>query len=208
MAKDIVIAIAGEIGSGKDHVMGLIAGYAAREGKPRYNTVSSIRFADPIKRGIAAMVDLPLDFLYYEPNKSLISIFDYKKDDYYVDATYGELQQVFGDLIRSIDVDIFCKILINKVNFCKHLVIIPDLRFDNELDYLLETLEDKRLILIKLIGVYDDKKNDKRDRNHISEVNVRQLNIQKFDYILNVNTYVEEEMKNVIKQILIKEGIL
>jgi len=210
MAKNVVIAIAGEIGSGKDHITNLISGYIGREGKPRFKVISIIRFADPIKKGIAGMFDHYTDFLYRDKNKVLVSEFKYTvPGGGQIKLTYGALQQYFGDAMRNIDKDIFCKIVVNKTNYTDKLVIIPDLRFSNELNHLKSKLDDdKKLILIKLIGIYDLKSKDNRDRNHESETEVRNLSINEFDYILNVNTYQGEDMKHMVKQILVKERIL
>lgn len=216
MAKDVIIVISGKIGSGKDTVANIIAGYCAREAKlTRHKIVKVIRFADPIKRAIAAMDEYPLDFLNYDSNKALNSNFICKAQGSgygYEYITYGKLQQEFGDAMRDIYEDIFADMVISKIASSEgELIIIPDLRFPNELNKLLVAKElnsNKKFIFIKLIGRYTEKIEDKRSLNHISEKSVDELEIEKFDYILNCNTYDKEYMKHTIKQILVFNNIL
>lgn len=221
MAKNIIIAITGHIGSGKDTITNLIAGYAARESRfTKYNEVRVIRFADPIKKGIAAMFGHMEDFLYNDGNKMLMSPFDTympTKAKFPNDAkgvTYGKLHQLFGDKMREIDNNIFVKVLISKIIGHKDkLIIIPDLRFMNEFNGLIninenKELKDYRLFIIKLVGSHTSKSKDQRDHNHQSEIEIDLIPNESCEYILNVNTYKNEIMKHMIKLILIEIGIL
>lgn len=210
MTKSAVIVISGKIGSGKDHVTNLIAGFASRHSKyEKYRNIEMIRFADPIKRGIAGMFGHHEDFLYNDPNKRLNSPF---YDNSNLPITYGKLHQHFGDAMRKIDIDIFVNVVISKINTSLNkLVIVPDLRFINEFNRLREYKAVnvyKKFIFIKLIGQYNDKYEDGRDSNHQSETEVDELPNHMFDYNFICKYTDKETMKNTIKQMLIKEYIL
>lgn len=124
--KKNVIVIAGKIGSGKDHVANLFAGYIGREGIYKESrTIDIVRFADPIKTGIAGMLGKGEGFLHNDDDKKAKSEFNVNG----LSVSYGKLQQLYGDAMRDIDEDIFANILLNKLDYAKSgTIIIPDLR--------------------------------------------------------------------------------
>lgn len=206
-----IIAISGKIGSGKDHVTGLIAGYIAREGKPIYKKIEVLRFADPIKTGIAGMFNHHSEFLLNDENKKQESPFNI---DVVGTSTptkrkisYGELQQHFGDAMRNIDEDIFSNILISRCNNSKSaVIIIPDLRYSNELKALQQAY-NKHILCIKLVGTYIDKK-DSRNLQHSSETSIDSLPDTAFKYILNRSVYKDDILRHHIRQILVQENFI
>jgi len=204
-----IIVISGKIGSGKDHVASLISGYLARQGKPLYQKVDVLRFADPIKTGIAGMFNLYNDFLLSDENKKQESPFKVLVENVspptFQNLTYGSLQQHFGDAMRSIYLNIFADILISKANSIKNVVIVPDLRYGNELKAILDNY--KKPLLIKLVGTYKNK-SDSRNLNHSSETSIDKLPNEAFNYILNRSVYKDDILSYHIKQILIQENLM
>jgi len=228
MSKKIVIVISGKIGSGKDHVMGLCAGYIAREGVGERKTIEIVRFADPLKKAIAGMFNMPPDFLYNDDNKRLNSAF--LKDTEHrqpgdngaisqrdlVKAkspiTYGELQQKLGSHMRVLDREIFVNMAVSRVGLSGATIIIPDLRYQNELEALkqlsITRRKDCKFIFIKLVGQHTTKSGDNRDPEHASESQAEKLMPEAFDYILPAKTYTGETMKHMVRQILIQQKVL
>lgn len=108
----IKIAISGKFCSGKTTLANLIISFI----KNKYPNINVIRlsFASEVKR-IAKET-----FLMKEKNRNTL--------------------QSIGHKMREIDPDVFCKYVINQVNNINnnvdHLLILDDLRYENEMEYL------------------------------------------------------------------------
>jgi hypothetical protein len=168
-----IIGISGKIGSGKDTFAELLA-EQLRDKVERHALSDKLRLITEIVSGIRMTTT-------HEANKPFCNeIRNYTQDQKNIvikqfDKTIGETLQLVGtDLFRdNYDTDIWVKSLFNeeldnKLNDGK-IIVVPDVRFVNEADYILQ--EGGYLIRLEgdPMGV---RENSLRDLNHISETNL------------------------------------
>ena len=155
-----IIGISGKLGSGKDY----ITNYLMNKIIDNYKIVPDHRkFADKVKEVTSLITNLPLEYMYTIHGKNI-----------YVDVfqkTVGELQQIIGtEIFRSYDPDFWIKVTLNDIeNEDNIYIIISDVRFKNEADYI----KKHNGILIRINGDPKDiRKSSSRDLNHISETDL------------------------------------
>lgn len=169
---NIIIAVSGKIGSGKNTVCDIISNHFA-------NT-KVLAFADDLKKFVSIITNLPLELMYTEEGKNT-----------YVPSynmSVGEMLQKIGtDALRThFDTDIWVKSLFNKIQE-NDTILIPDLRFKNEAQYS----KQKGAILIRINGdPLGHNKNSKRNTNHISETDLDDWT--DWDYIIDNNSSLKD----------------
>ena len=195
--KKNIIGISGKIGSGKDTFGELLA--AQLDGRvERYALADKLRLITEIVSGIRMTTT-------HEVGKPFCNeIRNYTQDQKNIiikqfDKTIGETLQLVGtELFRNnYDNDIWVKSLFNEELYDKldngKIIIIPDVRFVNEADYILK----EGGYLIRLQGdPMDVRENSLRDLNHISETNLDDYT--KFDKII----YNDKRDINILKSII------
>lgn len=118
----LLIGITGKAGSGKDTLADyLVESYGFQKKS----------FAGPLKRGISELFSIPLDSMYDPIEKEQVN--------HLWNKSPRELMQWLGtDILRKhIRDDFFLASIANELNNCDaHRVVITDVRFDNEAEYL------------------------------------------------------------------------
>lgn len=197
-----LLGVSGKIGSGKDTFAELLA--TQLYGKvERHALADNLRLITEIISGIKMTTT-------HESGKPFCNeIKNYTQDQKNINIsmfgkTVGETLQLVGtELFRdNYDTDIWVKSffnedLFNKINDGK-IIIIPDVRFINEADYILK----QGGYLIRLEGdPINIRKNSLRDMNHISETNLD--NYDKFDKII-VNNEGLDILKSIVNELIIE----
>jgi cytidylate kinase len=175
----MLIGILGKKGSGKD----TCADYLVK----KYN-FKKISFATPLKTALISIFNMKHNQLYGEEKEI--------KDKYW-DIEPRKLMQYFGtDLMRDkYDKNIWLKSISKWLeNNKEYNIVIPDCRFQNEVDFILE----KNGIVIK-IDRYDEIKD-----NHISENEINE--IKNFTYCIKNNDTLDKLYFNLDKYIKIKNN--
>lgn len=175
----MLIGILGKKGSGKD----TCADYLIK----KYN-FKKISFATPLKTALISIFNMKHNQLYGEEKEI--------KDKYW-DIEPRKLMQYFGtDLMRDkYDKNIWLKSISKWLENNKDSnIVIPDCRFQNEVDFILE----KNGIVIK-IDRYDEIKD-----NHISENEINE--IKNFTYCIQNNNTLDKLYSNLDKYIEIKNN--
>ncbi len=204
--KNRIIGISGKLGSGKDTFAELLAEQLVGKVE-RHALADKLRLITEIVSGVKMTTT-------HETNKPFCNeIRNYTQDQKNIvikqfDKTIGETLQLVGtDLFRdNYDTDIWVKSFFNeeleeKLNNGK-IIIVPDVRFINEADYI----NQEGGYLIRLegdpIGV---RENSLRDLNHISETNLD--NYTKFDKIIYNGKKDINVLKGVVNDLIIELGL-
>ena len=204
--KNRIIGISGKLGSGKDTFAELLAEQLVGKVE-RHALADKLRLITEIVSGVKMTTT-------HETNKPFCNeIRNYTQDQKNIvikqfDKTIGETLQLVGtDLFRdNYDTDIWVKSFFNeeleeKLNSGK-IIIVPDVRFINEADYI----NQEGGYLIRLegdpIGV---RENSLRDLNHISETNLD--NYTKFDKIIYNGKKDINVLKDVVNDLIIELGL-
>lgn len=165
-----IIGISGKIGSGKDT-------FAERFAILSETPCQRHAFADKVKENLQLLTDYPMTLIYAKGEPFTNEIYNYTQVDKNVllplwNKAVGESLQIIGtDALRDrFDSDVWVKSLFStvgkKILEMGHILLIPDVRFKNEANYILENGG----IIVRLEGdPADIKKNSKRDMNHKSE---------------------------------------
>lgn len=184
--KTMVIGFSGKIGSGKTTTEKALTSFVEDSGV----SVHVLRFADPIKRFVDREIlpyDLKLenDFSQEAKNKFIPDL----------EMTVGQFMQKFGtDAMRNgFSENIWVNLLSARVKSIHNnssvvrLIIIPDVRFPNELEYFSKEEDGIGKMVFRLEG--DPGKvraNSNRDLNHPSETALDgDEYLEKFDDLFN-----------------------
>lgn len=204
--KKKIIGISGKIGSGKDTFAELLAEQLVGKVE-RHALADKLRLITEIVSGIRMSIT-------HEVNKPFCNeIRNYTQDQKNIvikqfNKTIGETLQLVGtDLFRNnYDTDIWVKSFFNeevdkKLNDDK-IIIIPDVRFINEADYIIQ--EGGYLIRLEgdPMGV---RKNSLRDLNHISETELD--NYTKFDKVIYNDKKDINVLKSIVNDLVIELGL-
>lgn len=179
----LLIGISGKIGAGKDTVAEMIINHPIVAGN-----CTVIRFADRLKEVVALLTGTSREANYSRSGKQLVP-------EAFAPFSLGILQQKVGMALReSLDEDIWVMALDVEVKKCKHLVIIPDVRFVNEFDYV------RRNGGIVVRVNRDNRPVDNRDAQHISET---ALDNADFDVVIDNNGTLDDLAKQVHEKIFL-----
>lgn len=204
--KKKIIGISGKIGSGKDTFAELLAEQLVGKVE-RHALADKLRLITEILSGIRMSIT-------HEANKPFCNeIRNYTQGQKNIvikqfNKTIGETLQLVGtELFRNnYDTDIWVKSFFNeevdkKLNNGK-IIIIPDVRFINEADYIIQ--EGGYLIRLEgdPMGV---RENSLRDLNHISETELD--NYTKFDKVIYNNKKDINVLKSIVNDLVIELGL-
>jgi hypothetical protein len=204
--KKKIIGISGKIGSGKDTFAELLAEQLVGKVE-RHALADKLRLITEIVSGVRMSIT-------HEVNKPFCNeIRNYTQDQKNIvikqfNKTIGETLQLVGtDLFRNnYDTDIWVKSFFNeeldkKLNDGK-IIVVPDVRFINEADYILQ--EGGYLIRLEgdPMGV---RENSLRDLNHISETDLD--NYTKFDKVIYNNKKDINVLKSIVNDLVIELGL-
>ena len=201
--KKRIIGVSGKIGSGKDTFAELLAEQLVGKVE-RHALADKLRLITEIVSGVRMITT-------HEINKPFCNeIRNYTQDQKNIvikqfNKTIGETLQLVGtDLFRdNYDTDIWVKSffteeLEEKLSKGK-IIVVPDVRFVNEADYILQ--EGGYLIRLEgdPMGV---RKNSLRDLNHISETNLD--NYTSFSKVIYNNKKDINRLKSIINDLIIE----
>ena len=163
-----IIGIHGQIGSGKDTFAEFLASLSS-------TPVERHAFADKLREVTELITGAKMTKMDELPFFNTVYNYTQEQKNQYLpawDRTIGRCLQVIGtDSLRdNFDYNVWVKSLFETVGRqcidSKHVLVIPDVRFPNEADYIL----DQGGIVLKITGdPMDVRKNSNRDLNHISE---------------------------------------
>lgn len=204
--KKKIIGISGKIGSGKDTFAELFAEQLVGKVE-RHALADNLRLITEIVSGVRMTTTHEINKPFcnvirnYTQSQKNIVIKQFNK-------TIGETLQLIGtDLFRNnYDSDIWVKSFFNeqlneKLNNGK-IIIVPDVRFINEADYIIQ----EGGYLIRLEGdPMGIRKNSLRDLNHISETELD--NYTKFDKIIYNDKKDINALKGFINNLIIELGL-
>lgn len=186
--KMIKIAVSGKARSGKNTVSKLII----KEFNLSKKDVAQIAFADPIKQIIKTMFP-------QTPNKQLFGpsglrssqIQNILKDN--KPLTIRQVLLDVGDLSRSYDENVWINKFDHSFNNLKNkqLIIVPDLRFRNEFDYL----KSKGFYTIRII------RDDTSSINHLSETGQSLIRDDEFNSVI-YNTKQLKHLKSEVSSLI------
>jgi len=188
---NLIIGISGKIGSGKDFMADFIYNKIMNE----FNKLADMRkFADKVKEVSAVISDQPLDYMYIQEKKNIyLPVFN---------LTIGELQQIIGtEIFRRYDENFWIKSAFQNNDY--GLVIISDVRFKNEADFI----KKENGILIRLEGdPMNVRKNSKRNLNHISETDLDDYKHFDIIYHNELNSVKIENFWDDVKKLIIEKS--
>lgn len=194
-----IIGISGKIGSGKDT-------FAEKFALMSKTPCQRHAFADKVREMVELLTGYKMGKIYTQNDPFYNEVYSYSQSikNVYVplwDKTIGECLQMLGTdaLRKGFDENTWIKSLFSTVGFetikMGHHLLIPDVRFPNEADEILE----RGGIVIRLFGdPMDIRKNSKRNLNHLSETALD--NYHKFTYVFESTDFTSLE-KNIIKVI-------
>lgn len=192
--KTYIIGVSGKMGSGKDTFSEFSAEFSNIP-------VERHAFADRLRDITEMLVGHKMAITHEVGKPFANAVYNYTQDDKNVflplwNKTVGQcLQQIGTDSLRNhFDDEVWVKALFaTKGKECLekgHILIIPDVRFPNEADAILE----RGGIVIRLEGdPLDVRKNSKRDINHISETALD--NYSKFTRIIKNDVFGLENFR-------------
>ena len=201
-----IIGISGKIGSGKDTFAELLADMLT-DNVERHALADNLRLITEIVSGIKMGVT-------HEKGRPFCNkVYNYTQDQKNLkipqfNKTIGETLQLIGtDLFRdNYDKDIWVKSFFNeslndKLNIGK-IIVIPDVRFINEADYIL----DNGGYLIRLEGdPMNVRENSFRDLTHRSEIELD--GYTKFDKVIYNDKKDIDVLKNIVNDLIIELGL-
>jgi thymidylate kinase len=165
----VLIGLSGKKGSGKDTAALII--------QELYPELTIIPFAGKLKKIVSILTDTSIEDNYN--NKDLIPN-GFK-------SSIGVYQQLVGNTLRNvIDPEIWLN------NFPTMDVIIPDVRYKNEAEFI----KKNNGLLIRIER--NNMVSDSRDSSHISETDLDDYN---FKYVINNNGTVEEFKETIVSLI-------
>lgn len=187
MTNKIIIAFSGKKRSGKNTAANFMKQFF-----PKKLGYEELAFADPVKRTAAIALGLPLDYFFCDKNKVEVFTFcDGKK------MTGRTILQTLGTeaLRDNFNDSVWLTNAINRINQSPaNVILITDLRFLNELDFL-------RNIGAKTIRINRGDLPNKDD--HYSE---NALDGEIFDYYINNDkgdlNFLKQEIQKITKEIL------
>ena len=186
--KPLIIGISGKMGSGKD----TFAEEFAKLRRIKYNLVDVERhaFADKVRETTQLITGYPLTLTHKEGDPFVNKVYNYTQEqkNYFLKTfgmSIGTALQIIGTEAMRVGfheetwvISLF-ETVGKRCLSDGNILIIPDVRFPNEADYIL----DNNGILLRLEGdPLDIRKNTTRDINHISETALD--NYKKFNYVL------------------------
>lgn len=201
--KGKLLGVSGKIGSGKDTFAELLA-YELPNMIERHAMADNLRLITEIITGVKMSVT-------HEMGKPFINkICNYTQEQKNIflpkfNKTIGESLQLIGtDLLRdNYDTDIWCKAFFNDVINEKikdgKIIIVPDVRFLNEANYI----KLNGGYLIRLVGDPSNiRKHSLRDLEHISETQLDDYNgFQKVIYNDKDIESLRKNVKDLIKEL-------
>jgi hypothetical protein len=201
--KGKLLGVSGKIGSGKDTFAELLA-YELPNMVERHAMADNLRLITEIITGVKMSVT-------HEMGKPFINkICNYTQEQKNIflpkfNKTIGESLQLIGtDLLRdNYDTDIWCKAFFNDVINEKikdgKIIIVPDVRFLNEANYI----KLNGGYLIRLVGDPNNiRKHSLRDLEHISETQLDDYDgFQKVIYNDKDIESLRENVKSLIKEL-------
>jgi dephospho-CoA kinase len=198
-----LIGVSGKLGSGKDTFAELLAKQLAGKVE-RHALADNLRLITEIISGIRMTTTHEID----EPFCNEIRNYTQDQKNILIkqfDKTIGETLQLVGtELFRNnYDTDVWVKSLFSEEIYDKmndgKIIIIPDVRFINEADYILQ----EGGYLIRLEGdPAGVRENSLRDLNHLSETNLD--NYTKFDKVIINNKKDINELKRVVNDLIVE----
>ena len=183
----MLIGISGKAGSGKDTVAAIIKALLHGEGQK----VKRFSMADPLKRGCAELFGIDINDFYDRDKKEEVN-------KYWGKSPRELLIFVGTDLLRDqFDERVWVKrasLEINKLIERGYVVIIPDIRFDNEVDFV----EEFGGVMINVIRPNGS---DVKEIKHKSEAGVKRTD--KTIDILNDSDLdsLQQKIKNIISML-------
>ena len=194
--KIIIIGLSGKIGSGKDYIAKEIIGNYLKEKRIGYIHMA---FSDAIKVHLMVSESIPYEKLFIK--KSI--------------ETRKKLQNL-GMEMRENNDKIWIKYLDSWMKVYENrgikVVLISDVRFNNENDYI----KEKGGMVFRIIApnrtlkkVKEESENNNEEinkiKNHISEIELNDNDIDKYDEIIyNDNEDHENKYENIFKKINMK----
>lgn len=148
-----IIGIAGNKGEGKDTTAGMIKWYYENQGLK----VRVLHFADPIKHGLATMLNVDTSYFFEQTlkEKSLLG-FDKTHTPRHIMQYVGTnvFQKLFGK-------SVWCNSLYNQITTQRYMelydvILIPDVRFKSEVDFVKNTMGG-HMVFLKRQGLNDFK---------------------------------------------------
>ena len=135
----------------------------------------------------------------------------YCKEIFNMEYKDRKLLQDFAQKMREIDIDVWVKYTMNKINNSENAnIIVDDLRFPNELVYLqnagftiIRLIVDKPLQIQRIRETYPDSYNEHIDRlddiseSHIDRMDIKNtihVNLENQNYLTNI---VENRLKHI-----------
>lgn len=182
--KKYIILIAGKSGAGKNKVQDIIEEICFHDAKP----YMSMAFAVQLKEHLSRMFDIPLNHFYDEKLKEYPFKFP------------RELMNIVGtDLFRnSFDKNVWVKLWCKTIKKCyknSEVVIVPDLRFKNEMEIVKEEFSNDYTVISLYV---------KRDScNKFGYESENSLTSNDCSYIIDNNGTLEE-LETQVKAFLFK----
>ena len=178
----LILGISGKIGSGKDTVA-----YYLQDKFPEHNFLRRA-YAFNVKKTVALLTGVDMATILTREGKQIyVPSFD---------KTIGQMLQVVGDNMRTIDGKCWIKSLYNREDKDTNL-IITDVRYINEAD----DIKERGGVLIKVTGdPIGANRNDTRNKIHISETELDDYD--KWDIVFENKPPIENIYKliNILKQ--------
>lgn len=172
----MIYGICGEIGSGKSTIADIM--------KQLNPDIEIISFAEPIRHILVNLFDVTYQDTITSKETKMVNV----GTNYY---TIRAMMRKIGAILRSIDPDIFIKLANNSIevaNRAAHDVVIPDVRYSNEYDYI-RSLKGKIILVQRNVPIQSQ------------DISERDWRVFQYDYKIENNGTIEE-LKTKIKEIL------